>query len=442
MHIGPERAEGGGCHSGARGEGEWIDGSRRVGPAWVATSEATTESEGGPSREDPRPERAAAGTKGVKLGEPPSSHASEGPEAAVEIPAEAQGPSPLESSRDVLSEEKKVPSDCWWIVTDKEALGNFSMFEHELRSHLPFSSSCEVCLRARGLKPALRRSQVHEHEVQLDQFWHGSLRVLIMVHSRSFAIGCVSGDMTRDMIVAGMSQWMLHFGLANKSCVFTCHAEGYMRTLWHDMLEQFPVFQGTVEQFAPGRHAPVAERGVRALRETVSGILIQMQDKGMGLRNNRKAFNFVFQHGCHCHNRYSMLSGSALTPIQRLRGNQHKPHQAYVFGSTILISGPPSKAASIPGRYTYGAYLGPVLGKASHWATMQIKPGTVEVVQTPSVKALLPTRYDLELLGMLAKKVGSMVQDVAFCHALTCHKWISCGFLVNQRMNRCSGKEC
>ena len=104
-----------------------------------------------------------------------------------------------------------------------------------------------------------------------------------------------------------------------------------------------------------------------------------------------------------------MLSGSALTPIQRLRGNQHKPHQAYVFGSTILISGPPSKAASIPGRYTYGAYLGPVLGKASHWATMQIKPGTVEVVQTPSVKALLPTRYDLELLGMLAKKVGSMV---------------------------------
>ena len=100
---------------------------------------------------------------------------------------------------------------------------------------------------------------MHEHEVQLDQFWHGSLRFLIMVHSRSFAIGCVSGDMTRDMIVAGMSQWMLHFGLANKSCVFTCDAEGYMRTLWHDMLEEFPVFQGTVEQFAPGRRAPVVQ---------------------------------------------------------------------------------------------------------------------------------------------------------------------------------------
>ena len=103
-----------------------------VGACVGCHSEATAESEGGPSREDPRPERAAAGTEAVELGEPPSSHASEGPEAAVEIPAEAQGPLPLESSRDVLSEEKKVPSDCWWIVTDKEALGNFSMFEHEL----------------------------------------------------------------------------------------------------------------------------------------------------------------------------------------------------------------------------------------------------------------------------------------------------------------------
>ena len=58
---------------------------------------------------------------------------------------------------------------------------------------------------------------MHEHEVQLDQFWHGSLRFLIMVHSRSFAIGCVSGDMTRDMIVAGMSQWMLILDLRTRA---------------------------------------------------------------------------------------------------------------------------------------------------------------------------------------------------------------------------------
>ena len=68
------------------------------------------------------------------------------------------------------------------------------------------------------------------------------------MHSKSFAIGCVSGDGPREAIVAGMSQWLMHFGLANKDCLFTCDAEGYMRTLWQQLLQDFPSFQGTIEQ--------------------------------------------------------------------------------------------------------------------------------------------------------------------------------------------------
>ena len=46
-------------------------------------------------------------------------------------------------------------SDAWWIASDRDVLPKFSLFEHELRSHVPFCSSCEVCVRARGLrKPA------------------------------------------------------------------------------------------------------------------------------------------------------------------------------------------------------------------------------------------------------------------------------------------------
>ena len=153
-------------------------------------------------------------------------------------------------------------SDAWWIASDRDVLAKFSLFEHELRSHVPFSSSCEVCVRERGLKKARHRTEVHQNEVQLDQFWHGSLRFLILVHSKSFAIGCVSGDGPREAIVAGMPQWLMHFSLANKDCLFTCDAEGYTRTLWQQLLQDFPSFQGTIEQFAAGRHAPVAERGV------------------------------------------------------------------------------------------------------------------------------------------------------------------------------------
>ena len=288
-------------------------------------------------------------------------------------------------------------------------LPKFSLFERELRSHVPFSSSCEVCVRARGLKKARHGTEVHQNEVQLDQFWHGSLRFLILVHSKSFAIGCVSGDGPREAIVAGMSQWLMHFGLANKDCLFTCDAEGYMRTLWQQLLQDFPSFQGTIEQFAAGRHAPVAERGVRALRETASGILLQMQDNFVALRNNRKAFSLLFGHACAVHNRYNVMSGSMLSPLQRLRGNQHKPRQAYIFGGTVLVAPPPSKAGAVTGRFAYGSYLGPVLGKASHWASIQVKPGVVEILQSPPIKMLLPVRYDLELLGMLAKRAGGIV---------------------------------
>ena len=299
--------------------------------------------------------------------------------------------------------------DCWWVSTDKESLSSFDLLQHQLRSHMPYSSSCEVCVRARGLKAAYRRTEISEHEVQLDQFWHGALRFLVVVHSKSFAIGCVSGDNAREVIVADMSHWLSHFGLANQTCVFTCDAEGYMRTLWQSLLERFPVFKGNVEQFAAGRHAPVAERAVRTLRESVSSVLLQMQDSHVGLRNHRRAYTLVFQHACHIHNRYSTVTGSVLSPVQRLRKNQRKPHQAYVFGATILTSGPPAKTTEIVGRFAYGSYLGPVLNKSSHWTSVQLKDGTIEIVQSPSVKLVLPIRFDLELLGVLGKRVGSVV---------------------------------
>ena len=80
-----------------------------------------------------------------------------------------------------------------------------------------------------------------------------------------------------------------------------------------------------------------------------------------------------------------------------------------MFGATILTSGPQAKASEILGCFTYGAYLGPVLNKSSHWTTIQLKDGTLEVVQSPSVKLVLPIRYDLDLLGVLGKRVGSVV---------------------------------
>ena len=53
-----------------------------------------------------------------------------------------------------------------------------------------------------------------------------------------------------------------------------------------------------------------------------------------GLRSNRRAYVLVFQHVCHSHNRFNHLFNAYV-------GTNHRPHQMYVFGATVLTSGPP-----------------------------------------------------------------------------------------------------
>eukprot|EP00439_Symbiodinium_sp_Y106_P080713 s2258_g19.t1 len=202
-------------------------------------------------------------------------------------------------------------------------------------------------------------------------------------------------DRPKEVIVADMSQWLLHFVLSNKDCLFTCNAEGYMRALWQQLLQGLPSFQGTVEQFAAGRHGPVAERGVRALMREIaaSEILLQMQDNFVGLRCSRKAFSLLFGHACAVD---AMSCQGPCCRLQRLRGNQHKPHQTYIFGGTVLVA-----PLQIRGRLR----MGPT------WDLFSIEPQprTVEVVQSPAVKMLLPVRCVLQLLGMRGKRSGSIV---------------------------------
>ena len=285
------------------------------------------------------------------------------------------------------------------------------MFEHYMRGHIPFLSACEICLRARSCKPAVRRSDTRENEVQLDQFFEGqSMRFLAVVHTKSFAIGCVCGEDDRETIVANIGHWLRYFGVVNKACRFCCDAEGYMRTLWEDVIKTCPGIRGTVEQFAAGRRAPVAERAVRSLREGFNACLIHMRDHGVGLRHHKSAYTFLYQHVCHAHSRRCLVAVSALTPLQRLNKDKSQAHRMYAFGSTVLASGSQADLRRMVGKFAYGAYLGPVLNKTSHWTTIQLDgpESQVKVVQSSAVKCIWPLRFDVQLLGGLGKYVGAL----------------------------------
>ena len=68
-------------------------------------------------------------------------------------------------------QQEVVPESVWWIRKDSEAV-NFDRVKHVLQGHLPFNSSCDVCVRSRGLPKTARErpsEEIMQHEVQIDQ---------------------------------------------------------------------------------------------------------------------------------------------------------------------------------------------------------------------------------------------------------------------------------
>ncbi|CAE7605206.1 unnamed protein product [Symbiodinium natans] len=304
--------------------------------------------------------------------------------------------------------EGESEHDVWWILKDREVV-DFDKISHVLQGHQPFSSSCDVCVRSRSLPKGARerpRDQVMKHEVQIDHFFKFQKRFIVLVHAQSFAVGCVDGEASRDQILENMGAWLRYFGLSGVEVgtVFRCDAEPYMRALLVELLERFQSLHGPIEQFSPGRHAPAAERAVRTLRELGDSILVELQDHGVSLRSTSRAFALLYNHCCHVHNRYSQLAGSELSPLQRLRGNKHKPHQVYAFGSTVCAHASAVEDL-IVGRFAFGCYLGPMMSKTSHLVNVRLPDGALKLVQASSIKVVVPLRYDVELLGTFGRKV-------------------------------------
>ena len=169
-----------------------------------------------------------------------------------------------------VPDEQSVEDQVWWVLKDSEI--DFDLAGHVLRGHLPYSSSCEVCVRFSSSP---------------------STRFIVIVHVQSFALGCVDGEAGRPLVIEGIGAWLLYFGLANvaEGVVLRCDAEPYIRTLLEDVLEAHDNLHGPIEQFNPSRHVPAAERGVRTLRELGNTLLADVQDHGVALRETSKCFS-------------------------------------------------------------------------------------------------------------------------------------------------------
>ena len=177
----------------------------------------------------------------------------------------------------------------------------------------------------------------------------------------SFAIGTVryrevtgaQGGLAREAMISEMTTWGCSVGLVgvddkDLSVSVRSNLEGVVRVL----AQGFPnnICAGAVEvsDTPVGRHAPVAERAIRTLKECGNTLCASLEV--VGLEPAGKGVSLLLSHVAQSHNRYSVLSGSSVSSHQTALKTLAKPIPMYVWGAAVLATPPPSLGSILGAR--------------------------------------------------------------------------------------------
>ena len=271
---------------------------------------------------------------------------------------------------------------------------------HVSQGHVPYWANCEACNRSRGLTPARMRVDRPEKEYQVDQFMYRSRCFIILVHVLAFAVAVTfrPEGMSGREASTFLEPWLAHFGLSRRGDTkpsFYSDPEPLTINIAQALAERY---EGHSESFAPERHAPVAERAVRTLKGIVSSHELQLRENGIVLGDDPGTLEFLFRYAAHVHNRFAVSVGSTMSPLQKLRGHDHRPQLTYPFGAVVFAKVSRSSKEEVDAKYARGVYLGPVLGSTGHQVRIRLDSGETKLIVAPGLKLLYPLRYDASLL--------------------------------------------
>ena len=271
---------------------------------------------------------------------------------------------------------------------------------HVSQGHVPYWANCEACNRSRGLTPARMRVDRPEKEYQVDQFMYRSRCFIILVHVLAFAVAVTfrPEGMSGREASTFLEPWLAHFGLSRRGDTkpsFYSDPEPLTINIAQALAERY---EGHSESFAPERHAPVAERAVRTLKGIVSSHELQLRENGVVLGDDPGTLEFLFRYAAHVHNRFAVSVGSTMSPLQKLRGHDHRPQLTYPFGAVVFAKVSRSSKEEVDAKYARGVYLGPVLGSTGHQVRIRLDSGETKLIVAPGLKLLYPLRYDASLL--------------------------------------------
>ena len=271
---------------------------------------------------------------------------------------------------------------------------------HVSQGHVPYWANCEACNRSRRLTPARMRGDRPEKEYQVDQFMYRSRCFIVLVHVLAYAVAVTfrPEGMSGREASTYLEPWLAHFGLSRSGDTkpsFYSDPEPLTISIAQALAERY---EGHSESFAPERHAPVAERAVRTLKGIVSSHELQLRENGVVLGDDPGTLEFLFRYAAHVHNRFAVSVGSTMSPLQKLRGHDHKPQLTYPFGAVVFAKVSRSSKEEVDAKYARGVYLGPVLGSTGHQVRVRLDSGETKLIVAPGLKLLYPLRYDASLL--------------------------------------------
>ena len=170
------------------------------------------------------------------------------------------------------------------LAVDNGAFGEIRSkrdeLQHKMAGHVPFQGGCEVCSRARGLTPARKRASttISTKEMQVDQFFYRKAAFVILVHTLSFSLAVAPRPLgeSPEVTASHLEPWIRSFSIRDPE--IKSDPEGLTKSIAAHLCDRMGGFE---ESFAPERHAPVAERGVRSLKGLVSTQILELRESGV-----------------------------------------------------------------------------------------------------------------------------------------------------------------
>ena len=315
-----------------------------------------------------------------------------------------------EAERVAEIERQRQPPDNMNPTRDPEMIDSFpedisaeSKLRHQRQGHVPYWAECPSCVRARGLAPARSRSEIDPLECQLDQYFYRGIRLVAIVHVPTYCIGAAatySGE-ARTTTVRNLVKFLRSFGLKHVHLVHD--GEPLMSAIASEIVA-ITGGNSTSTKTSPSRHAPVAERAIRMLKEIASTNELHAKGvSGLKLLANDEAMELLHVHAASSRNRFASNTGNMLCPLQRALGESYTPHLLFPFACIIYIQPPEHLSSQVDGRYDIGSYLGPVVGGFGHNVMLRLSNGSMKRCVAKALKMAYPVTYSSNLLPSLAE---------------------------------------